>query len=427
MHWNVNRRSLLKTSAALAATAAFSGLAGRSAMAADKLEIFSWWTSGGESAALQTLIDGFKEHYPSTEITNAAVAGGGGTNALPVLQARLAGGTPPDTWQGNSGTAFFNSYADPGYIDDVTDLYKSEGWEKTMSPGVLDLVRKNGKYYAVMVGAHRCNEVWFNKPLLAKNGIEIGDSLSFDQFFAAAEKLRAAGVNALAVGDNGIWANMRMLENTFNGVLGYEQTVQLWDGKLAFNSPQMKEAYKIHLRMLDYQNPDHSALSWDQAVKKVIEGSSAFTMMGDWSYGEFAKAGAKDGVDFGWVSHPGTEDIFIIVTDGFPIAKDAPNPESARNWLKVMGDPKVQLAFSLKKGSVATRLDVDKSTLPPYLQWSFEKFAKNKFTGSSVNGEQVPPSFNQSSFDALTTFVVDKNIDAFADNMQAAFDAIPKT
>jgi glucose/mannose transport system substrate-binding protein len=426
MHWNGNRRSFLKTGAALAGTAAFSGVAGRSAMAADQLEIFSWWTSGGEAAALQALIDGFKEHYPATEITNAAVAGGGGTNALPVLQARLAGGTPPDTWQGNSGTAFFNSYADPGYIDDITDLYRSEGWEKTMSPGVLDLVRKNGKYYAVMVGAHRCNEVWFNKPLLAKNGIEIGDSLSFEQFFAAAEKLKSAGVNALAVGDNGIWANMRMLENTFNGVLGHDQTVQLWDGKLAFNAPQMKEAYKIHLRMLDYQNPDHSALSWDQAVKKVIEGTSAFTMMGDWSYGEFVKAGAKDGVDFGWVSHPGTEDIFIIVTDGFPIAKAAPNPQSARNWLRVMGDPKVQLAFSLKKGSVATRLDVDKSTLPPYLQWSFEKFAKNKFTGSSVNGEQVPPAFNQSSFDALTTFVVDKNIDAFADNMQAAFDAIPK-
>jgi glucose/mannose transport system substrate-binding protein len=78
--------------------------------------------------------------------------------------------------------------------------------------------------------------------------------------------------------------------------------------------------------MLDYQNSDHSALSSDQAVGKVIDGSSAFNMMGDWAHGEFVKAGARDGEDFGWVSHPGTDDIFIIVTDAFPIAKGARTP-----------------------------------------------------------------------------------------------------
>jgi len=180
---------------------------------------------------------------------------------------------------------------------------------------------------------------------------------------------------------------------------------------------------KIHLRMLEFQNPDHSALSWDQAVGKVINGTSAFNMMGDWAYGEFVKAGAKDGVDFGWVSHPGTDDIFIIVTDCFTVAKGAPNAVEARNWLRAIGSAEAQLAFSLKKGAVAPRLDIDKSKLPPYLQWSYHKFATNKFTGSSVNGEQVPSSFMQASTDALTSFVVTKNVDRFADALKAAQDA----
>ena len=38
-------------------------------------------------------------------------------------------------------------------------------------------------------------------------------------------------------------------------------------------------------KMLNYQNRDHSALSWDQAVKAVMEGRCAFTSMGDWTYG----------------------------------------------------------------------------------------------------------------------------------------------
>jgi glucose/mannose transport system substrate-binding protein len=414
MSWELNRRALLKTGAVLAGTAAIGSFASRAASAASKLEIFSWWTSGGEAAALKALVDSYNTKFPATELINSAVAGGSGTNAQSVLQARLAGGNAPDTWQGNSGTAFFNQYVVPGFIEDITDLYQSEGWLEKVPPAVLDLVRKDGKYYAVHVGAHRCNEVWYNKKLLAKHGIEIGESLSWDQFFAAAEKLKKAGVNALSVGDTGIWANARIFENTFTGLLGYEQTQKLWTGKLSFDSPEMKEAMKLHLRVLEFQNLDHSALSWDQAVGKVINGSSAFNMHGDWAYGEFRKADLKDGEDFGWVSHPGTDDIFIIVTDCFPIAKGTPNAQEARNWLKVVGSTDTQLAFSLKKGSVSPRLDVDKTSLPPYLKWSYDKFAKNKFVGSSVNGEQVPASFAQAHFDALTSFVVNKNVDRFA-------------
>lgn len=424
MTWDLSRRALLKSGAVLAGTAAIGLAAGRAAMAAGKLEIFSWWTSGGEAAALKALMDAYKTRFPGTEAINAAVAGGSGTNAQSVLQARLAGGNPPDTWQGNAGAAFMNQYVDPGFVEDITSLYESEGWADKVPPAVLDLIRKDGKYYAVHVGIQRCNEVWYNKKLLAKHGIEIGDSLTWDQWFPAAEKLKKAGVNALSLGDNGIWANARLFENTFTGLLGYDQTQKLWSGQLSFDSPDMKEAMKLHLRVLEFQNPDHSALSWDQAVGKVIDGSSAFNMHGDWAYGEFQKAGLKDNEDFGWTSHPGTDDIFIIVTDCFPIAKGATNAEEARNWLKTIGSAETQLAFSLKKGSVSPRLDVDKATLPPYLKWSYDKFAKNKFVGSSVNGTQVPSSFVQAHFDALTSFVVNKNVDRFAAALVSAQQAI---
>ncbi len=425
MTTDFTRRGLMQSSLAVAGTASLGTLWGAvPARAAGKLEIFSWWTSGGEAAALDALTSAYAHKYPGTEVVNATIAGGSGINAQPVLQARLAGGNPPDSWQGNSGTAFFNQYVEPGFVEDIADLYKSEGWIDQIPPAVLDLIRKDGKYYAVHVGAHRCNEVWFNKKLLAQHGIEIGDKLTFDAFFAAAEKLKKAGVNPLAIGDNGIWANARMFENTFNGVLGYDQTQKLWSGALSFNSPEMKEAMKIHLRMLEFQNNDHSALSWDQAVGRVIKGTSAFNMMGDWAYGEFRKADAKDGEDFGWVSHPGTDDVFIIVTDCFPLAKGAPNATEARNWLKTVGSAEAQAEFSLKKGAVAPRLDVDKSKLTPYLKWSYDKFATNKFIGSSVNGEQVPNSFLQAHFDALTAFVVNKNVDRFAAALASAQESI---
>src|SRR5689334_7866213 len=71
-------------------------------------------------------------------------------------------------------------------------------------------------------------------------------------------------------------------------------------GKMAWDHPKVKRAAEIYEKMLAYQNADHSALTWYQAVKAVIEGKCAFTSMGDWTYGEFAKAKMKDNEDFGW-------------------------------------------------------------------------------------------------------------------------------
>jgi len=65
------------------------------AQGADQIEVFSYWTSGGEAAALQALFDAYKAVQPKTEIINSVVAGGAGTNAFAVLQARVeASGLP---------------------------------------------------------------------------------------------------------------------------------------------------------------------------------------------------------------------------------------------------------------------------------------------------------------------------------------------
>ena len=69
----------------------------------NKLEVFSWWTSGGEAAALNGLFNVYKKQDPEVEIVNATVAGGGGFAARPVSQTRLAGGNPPDSWQTHPG------------------------------------------------------------------------------------------------------------------------------------------------------------------------------------------------------------------------------------------------------------------------------------------------------------------------------------
>ena len=61
---------------------------------AGKLEIFSWWTAGGEAEALNAVFAIYHARYPAVQIVNATVAGGAGTNAKAVLKTRMLGGDP---------------------------------------------------------------------------------------------------------------------------------------------------------------------------------------------------------------------------------------------------------------------------------------------------------------------------------------------
>jgi glucose/mannose transport system substrate-binding protein len=387
----------------------------------NKLEIYSWWTSGGESAALNALFDVYKKQNAGVEIVNAAVSGGGGSAARPVLQTRLAGGNPPDTWQTHPGYELIGQYVDPGYCEPVTELYKTDGWDTAFPKElVVNLMTKDRKIYSVLAGIHRGNVLWYNTKLLEKNGIKVGDQMTFDQFFAACDKLKAAGVPALGVGDSGIWASAQLFENTLLGVIGAKGWVDLFDGSMQWDDPKVKEAMKLFAKMQNYLNPDHAALSWDQAIKALMEGKVAFSSMGDWADGEFLKAKLKEKEDFGWVSHPGTDGSFIVVADGFTLAKGAPHKEAAMAWLKSIGSKEAQEAFNPLKGSIPARTDVDRSKFDGYHQWSMDSFSKDKLLASCVHGEAAPAAFQQALNDAVTAFVVDKNIDNFANTLVEA-------
>jgi glucose/mannose transport system substrate-binding protein len=394
----------------------------------EKLEVFSWWTSGGEAAALDALFNVYKKQYAGVEIVNATVAGGGGSAARPVLQTRLSGGNPPDSWQTHPGWELLGQYAEPGYCEAITDLYKSDGWDTSFSKElVVNLMTKDRQIYAVLAGIHRGNVLWYNTKLLEKNGIKVGNTMTFEQFFAACDKLKAAGIPALGVGDSGIWASAQLFENTLLGIIGPKGWTDLFSGTMQWDDPKVKEAMKLFAKMQDYVNPDHSALSWDQAIQALMEGRVAFSSMGDWADGEFLKANMKEKVDFGWVSHPGTDGSFIIVADGFTLAKNAPHKEAALAWLKSIGSKEAQEAFNPLKGSIPARTDVDRSKFDGYHQWSMDSFAKDKPVASCVHGEAAPAAFQQALNDAVTAFIVDKNVDNFANALVRAARESPST
>jgi glucose/mannose transport system substrate-binding protein len=422
-----SRRGVFKGGAALGLGAMSLGpLGAHSGFAQQEggtLEVFSWWTSPGEAPALQALFDTFLAAHPGVEIVNAAVAGGAGINAIAVLQTRLQGGQPPDSWQTHIGRELIDQYVVPGYCEPITDIYTAEGWMDVMPAGLVEQATWESEQYSIPVGVHRGNGFWYNKQVMADNGIEVGDTMTVEEFMTAADTLQTAGIPALALAMKDTFPGAQLFENNLLGVAGPETYNALFRGEASWDDQAVRDAADATAAMLNYVNEDFSALTWDQAAALMIEGGAGFNSMGDWAYGEVVARNAQDNI--GWVSHPGTAGSFVLVVDSFTLPVGAPSPENARNWLTILGSKDAQEAFNPLKGSIPARTDANRELFSAYHQWSMDSFANDALVPSCAHGQAASPAFKQAFYDASTAFVTDKDIDTFIAMLSdaAAMDA----
>ncbi len=381
-----------------------------------KVEVFSWWTGGGEAAGLEAMIKVFNAKYPDIEFVNSAVAGGAGTNARAVLATRLQAGDPPDSWQGHAGQELIGTYVAGNQIQPLNDLYESEGWLDVMPKTLIPLISQDGKIYSVPVNIHRANVLWYNPKILADNNIAVPTTI--DEWFAAMEKLKAAGIVPLAVGEQ--WTKMHLFETILLGTLGADKYNGLWNGTTDWGSPEVKTAIENFQKALSYANTDSASLSWQDAAQLVVNGDAAFNVMGDWAEGYFRELGKTPKTDYGWAPVPGTVGVFQFLSDSFVLAVGAPDPDAAIAWLKVAGSKEGQEAFNPVKGSICARTDCDKALFGEYLQSAMDDWASNIVVGSLTHGVVANDSWKSEIDTALGLFLADNNVDNFQSALVAA-------
>ncbi|MEW5940953.1 MAG: ABC transporter substrate-binding protein [Chloroflexota bacterium] len=382
----------------------------------DQVEVFSWWTGGGEAAGLEAMIAVFAGLYPDIEFINAAVAGGAGTNARAVLATRLQAGDPPDSWQGHAGQELIGTYVAGNQIEPLNDLYESEGWLAVMPETLIPLISQGGNIYSVPVNIHRANVLWYNPSLLEANGVTVPATM--DEWFAAMDTLQAAGVQPLALGEQ--WTKMHLLETVLLGTLGAEKYNGLWDGTTDWGSAEVTAALDNYAKVLTYANTDSASLSWQDAAQLVINGDAAFNVMGDWAEGYFRELGKTPQTDYGWAPVPGSVGVFQFLSDSFVLAVGAPHRDAAISWLKVAGSKAGQEAFNPVKGSICARTDCDRSLFGVYLQSAMDDWASNVVVGSLTHGVVANDSWKSEIDTALGLFIADGDVAAFQAALVAA-------
>ena len=383
-----------------------------SAAVAGEVEVLHYWTSGGEakSAAELKKIMAAKGHAWK----DFAVAGGGGDNAMTVLKSRVVAGNPPSAAQ-IKGPAI-QEWAQEGVLANLDNVAQAEKWDSLLPQVVANVMKYKGNYVAAPVNVHRVNWVWANPEVLKKAGVAKMPA-NYDEFFAAADKIKKAGFIAVAHGGQN-WQDFTTFESVVLGVGGakfYQDALVKLDPK-ALNSPTMKTSLETFRKIKGYTDAASPGRDWNLATAMVMQGKAGFQFMGDWAKGEFVAAGKKPGKDFLCAAAPGTSNAYTFNVDSFAMfkLKDASAQKAQGDLAAAIMSTDFQEVFNLNKGSIPVRLNMSMAKFDDCAKLSSKDFVDTAKTGGLVpsvaHGMAISPATEGAIKDLVSQFWNDDKI-----------------
>ncbi len=379
---------------------------------AGEVEVLHWWTAGGEAKSAAVLKEMIEEQGHTWK--DFAVAGGGGESAMTVLKTRAVSGNPPSAAQIKGHD--IQEWGGLGFLTSLDATAKQEKWDDLLPAVVTKVMKWDGEYVAVPVNVHRVNWLWANPEVLEKSGVTVPTTL--DEFFVAADKIKAAGFIPLAHGGQP-WQDATVFEAVALDVLGSE------DYNKAFvdldmdvlSGDKMVEVFTKFKKMRNYIDSNSPGRDWNVATSMVINGEAAMQIMGDWAKGEFTAAGKVPGKDYICAPAPGTDGQFTFNIDSFAFFElgDKENQKAQQDLAKTILTKDFQEVFNLNKGSIPVRLDMDMSKFD---QCALDSMAT--FKASAESGDLVPSmahglsttSYAQGAiYDVVTDFFNEKDAD----------------
>lgn len=326
------------------------------AQTAPSVEVLHWWTSGGEAAALAILRG--RVEAAGVVWKESPISGGGGASAMRTLRARVEAGIPPTAVQVMG--LEIHELASRGGLANLNELAAKEQWDKVVPAALQKFSKYDGQWVAVPVNVHSYNWVWANSEVLAKAGAT-AEPATWDEFIAAAEKVRKAGFVAIAHGGER-WQTAMVFDSVLLSAGGpdFYRKVFIENDAKAAASPVMEQAFARMSQLRRLVDKDFEGRPWNFASAMVIHGKAAFQIMGDFAKGEFLSAGKVPGKEFLCFRVPGSRGSVLFGLDNFAMfrVKGQDKAQGQQALARLILDKRFQSDFNVLKGSVPSRVDV---------------------------------------------------------------------
>ncbi len=322
-----------------------------------QLQVGSWWTVGNEFTAINQVFTIYRAENPEVILIHAGLASGEDFDFEASHPDKLQAGAPFDTFQLPAGAAA-GEFDPTRLLTPLTGVLTGTDVVDVIPADLQNRLALDGEIYTLPMYIRRGNVMWSNSQVLAQAGL--GPPSTFAEFVTACEALRNQGLTPLALGGRNGTELSHLFETVLAGTLGAQAYQGLWDGSTAWSDPQVTTALANFSQMLDCSNENRADLDWSQALELVVNGQAAFTITGDWAFRAISSQEALDRMT--WTASPGNEGQFLLISEGFALPQQAPNPANARNFMTLIAGQEAQQTFNRTNISLCVRTDCDYAT-----------------------------------------------------------------
>ncbi len=246
---------------------------------------------------------------------------------------------PPDVVLWYSG-ARMRQFSSPGLLLDVSDLWTEKAKQEFGS--AIDLVTDHGKQYGVPYSYYQWG-LYFRRDLLDKAGVQ--GIKSWDDLLNACTKLRAQGIEPVALGSKELWTTAGWFDYLDLRINGYQFHMQLMAGKASWQDPKVKAVFARWKELLDKDCfvRNHTSLTWQESQTLLYQGKAAMMLIGNFITQGFPPeiAPKMDFTPFPQVE-PGVADAEEAPMQSVHIPTGAKNKDDARKMLAFMMRADVQ-------------------------------------------------------------------------------------
>ena len=361
-------KSLWKAAAALTAiglvlTGCSSGGAGGSGSAA-KLEFQTGLaTSDPILKTLTTMTQKFESTHKDVSINLVPM-----TNTYEAdMKVRLASGDIPDIWATHGWSLL-------RYKDFLEPLNK-RSWAKNFNPALAPAMEnKSGEFFALPADTDVAGIV-YNKKVLADAGIDPATLTTWDDFAAAAAKLKTAGVTPISASGKDSWFAGNIADFIASGAVNKSEKAGLIKGDFASSGYTKVLELVQSWQKAGYFNADFSSATTDDLTRSLAQGKTAFIFVQN--YVVASALGFVPDAQLGYFPIPSASGKpYLVGGEGhaYGVSKTSKHKDQALEYIDFLAQPdnlgKLASAIGGIPGLTNAKSDLG------VLQASYEKFVK---------------------------------------------------
>ncbi len=336
----------------VAATVAASAMVTSTALAGE-LVINTDTSDPAPKAAFEALIAGFEAENPDVTVTwNLFDHEGYKTSIRNFLTADA-----PDVANWYAGNRML-PYVNAGLFEDVSDVWDEHGLRESLASAEASMTI-DGKIWGVPYTYYQWG-VYYRKDIFEANGIAV--PTNWDEFLAAGNALKEAGVTPITIGTKYLWTAGGVFDYLNLRTNGYDFHMALTKGEVPWTDDRVRATMANWMQLLDagFFIENHAAYSWQEALAPMVQGEAAMYVMGNFAVAPLREAGLSDD-QLGFFQFP-------VINPDVPLAEEAPtdtvhipanatNKEDARKFLAYLARADVQTEVNATLGQLPINKD----------------------------------------------------------------------